>query len=373
MAKQDFYEILGVSRGATEAEIKKAYKRLAMKYHPDRNNGDKDAESKFKEIKEAYEILSDAQKRDAYDKYGHSAFEQGGGGGGGGGGFSGADFGDMFSDIFGDIFSGGGRRQQARGADLQYNVTLTLEEAAKGITKDIKVPAYAECDQCHGSGGEKDSKIETCETCHGIGQVQMRQGFFAVQQTCPTCHGRGKTITNPCKKCHGEGRTKKTKTLSVSIPAGVDTGNRIRLSGEGEVGPNNSPSGDLYVQIQVQPHGIFERDGEDLHCEIPINFVMAALGGDIDVPTLDGKVSLTIPAETQTGKTFRLRGKGVKSLRGNGIGDLYCHVIVETPVHLNSQQKELLKQFGDTLSADQSAKHSPKAKSFFDKVKKFFD
>lgn len=376
MAKKDYYEILGVGRDADEREIKKAYKRLAMKYHPDKNQDGKEAaEAKFKEIKEAYEILNDAQKRAAYDQYGHAAFEQGAGGGGFGGGFGGADFGDAFGDIFSEFFGGGGgRRQQAasRGSDLQYNISLTLEEAAKGVTKEIKIPTLVECDVCHGQGTEKASDVSTCATCHGAGVVQMRQGFFAVQQECPTCHGRGKTVKNPCKKCHGDGRLQKTKTLSVTIPAGVDTGNRIRLSGEGEAGKNGAPSGDLYVQVQVKQHAIFERDDINLHCEVPINIVMAALGGEINVPTLDGKVSLTIPAETQTGKVFRLRGKGIKSLRGSNMGDLYCHVVIETPVNLTSKQKELLKELGESLTSDKGSKHSPKEKSFFDKVKKFF-
>lgn len=374
MAKKDFYEILGVSRDADEREIKKAYKRLAMKYHPDKNQDDKvNAEAKFKEVKEAYEVLTDPQKKAAYDQYGHAAFEQGAGGFGGGG-FNGADFGDAFGDIFGEFFGGGGRRQQtaARGADLQYNLALTLEEAAAGISKEIKVPTLVECETCHGVGTEKASDVVTCETCRGAGVVQMRQGFFAVQQECPTCHGRGKIIKNPCKKCHGEGRVQKTKTLSVNIPAGVDTGNRIRLAGEGEAGKSGAPAGDLYVQIQVKPHAIFERDGINLHCEIPINIVQASLGGDVEVPTLNGRVSLTIPAETQTGKVFRLRNKGIKSLRGNNIGDLYCHAVLETPVNLTGKQKELLKQLGETFAEDKASKHSPKAKSFFDNVKKFF-
>ncbi|QIQ20501.1 molecular chaperone DnaJ [Zophobihabitans entericus] len=378
MAKQDYYELLGVGRDADEREIKKAYKRLAMKYHPDKNQDDKaTAEAKFKEIKEAYEILTDPQKKAAYDQYGHAAFEQGAGGGGfGGGGFGGAGFGDAFGDIFSEFFGGGGggRRQQAsRGSDLQYNINLTLEEAAKGVTKEIKVPTMVECDVCHGVGTEKASDVVTCTTCHGAGVVQMRQGFFAVQQECPTCHGRGKTIKNPCKKCHGDGRIQKTKTLSVTIPAGVDTGNRIRLSGEGEAGRNGAPSGDLYVQVQVKQHAIFERDDINLHCEVPINIVMAALGGSIEVPTLDGKVSLTIPAETQTGKVFRLRGKGIKSLRSSSVGDLFCHAVIETPVNLTNKQKELLKELGESFGDEHSSKHSPKAKSFFEKVKKFFD
>ncbi len=374
MAKKDYYEVLGVSKNADEREIKKAYKRLAMKYHPDKNQDNKaESEAKFKEVKEAYEILTDPQKKAAYDQYGHAAFEQGHGGGGGGGfgGFGGASFDDLFSDFFG---GGRGRSQaQARGDDLQYNITLTLEEAAAGVSKEIKVPTWATCDTCHGQGTEKASDVITCDTCHGQGVVQMRQGFFAVQQECPNCHGRGKIVKNPCKKCHGQGRVQKTKTLSVTIPAGVDTGNRIRLSGEGEAGLNGAPAGDLYVQVQVKPHAIFERDGTNLHCEIPINIVLASLGGEVDVPTLNGKVSLTIPAETQTGKMFRLRGKGIKSLRGSAMGDLYCHVVVETPVNLTSKQKELLKELGDSFKADTSAKHSPKEKSFFDKVKKFFE
>ncbi|KDN10572.1 molecular chaperone DnaJ [Gilliamella sp. Imp1-1] len=375
MAKKDYYETLGVSKSASESEIKKAYKRLAMKYHPDKNQDNKaEAEEKFKEVKEAYEVLTDPQKKAAYDQYGHAAFEQGQGGGAGGFGGFGGFGGGAFDDIFSDFFGGGrGRGQTAsRGNDLQYNITLTLEEAAAGVSKEIKVPTWVSCDTCHGQGTEKPSDVVTCNTCHGAGVVQMRQGFFAVQQECPTCHGRGKVVKNPCKKCHGEGRVQKTKTLSVTIPAGVDTGNRIRLSGEGEAGLNGAPSGDLYVQVQVKPHAIFERDGTNLHCEIPINIVLASLGGEVEVPTLNGKVSLTIPAETQTGKMFRLRGKGIKSLRGNAVGDLYCHVVVETPVNLTSKQKELLKELGESFKADKNSKHSPKEKSFFDKVKKFF-
>lgn len=375
MAKKDYYEVLGITRDADEREIKKAYKRLAMKYHPDRNKGDKSTEEQFKEVKEAYEILTDPQKKAAYDQYGHSAFSQGGGGGGGAHGFNNADFGDAFGDIFSEFFGGGSRRrqEQARGADLRYKLNLTLEEAASGVQKEIKVPTYVECDTCHGSGAKDPSDVTTCSTCHGSGQVQMRQGFFAVQQTCPTCHGRGKMIKNPCGQCHGEGRVQKTKTLSVTIPAGVDTGNRIRLSGEGEMGKNGAPAGDLYVEVVVKAHSIFERDGEDLHCEVPIDITMAALGGEIEIPTLKGKVSLTIPAETQTGKTFRLRGKGVKSLRGSAHGDLFCHITVETPVKLNAKQKELLEQLRETFTGEQSAKHSPHSKRFLDKFKDFLN
>lgn len=377
MAKKDYYEILGVNKSADEREIKKAYKRLAMKYHPDKNQDNKtEAEAKFKEVKEAYEVLTDPQKKAAYDQYGHAAFEQGTGAGGFGGFQSGADFGDAFGDIFSEFFGGGRGRSraqaEARGNDLQYNITLTLEEAAAGVSKEIKVPTAVVCDVCHGKGAENASDVKTCDTCHGSGVVQMRQGFFAVQQECPTCHGTGKIIKNPCKKCHGDGRIQKTKTLSVTIPAGVDTGNRIRLSGEGEAGRNGASAGDLFVQVQVRKHDIFERDGINLHCEIPINIALASLGGNVEVPTLNGKVSLTIPAETQTGKVFRLKGKGVISLRGGTMGDLYCHVIVETPVNLTSKQKELLKEFGESLKGDKGSKHSPKEKSFFDKVKKFF-
>lgn len=375
MAKRDFYEVLGLSKSADEKEIKRAYKRLAMKYHPDRNQGDKESETKFKEIKEAYEILSDAQKRAAYDQYGHAAFEQGGFGGQGGGGFGGgADFGDIFGDVFGDIF-GGGRRQQraARGSDLQYNMDLTLEEAVRGITKEIRIPTLETCDKCHGSGAKEGTSAETCSTCHGAGQVHLRQGFFTVQQACPTCHGRGKVIKEPCSKCHGDGRVERAKTLSVKIPAGVDTGDRIRLSGEGEAGENGAPAGDLYVQVHVRQHHIFERDGNNLYCEVPINFAIAALGGEIEVPTLDGRVKLKIPAETQTGKMFRMKGKGVKSVRSSSIGDLMCRVVVETPVKLNEKQKELMQQLGESFGGKSGEKNTPRSKSFLDGVKKFFD
>ncbi|HDS4100748.1 TPA: molecular chaperone DnaJ [Proteus mirabilis] len=374
MAKRDFYEVLGLSKTADEKEIKRAYKRLAMKYHPDRNQGDKDSESKFKEIKEAYEVLSDPQKRAAYDQYGHAAFEQGGFGGQGGGGFGGADFSDIFGDVFGDIF-GGGRRQQraARGSDLQYNMDLTLEEAVRGITKEIRIPTLETCDKCHGSGAKEGTSAETCSTCHGAGQVHLRQGFFTVQQPCPTCHGRGKVIKEPCSKCHGDGRVERYKTLSVKIPAGVDTGDRIRLSGEGEAGEQGAPAGDLYVQVHVRQHHIFERDGNNLYCEVPINFAVAALGGEIEVPTLDGRVKLKIPAETQTGKMFRMKGKGVKSVRSHGVGDLMCRVVVETPVKLNEKQKQLMEQLGESFGGKGGGKNTPRSKSFLDGVKKFFD
>jgi molecular chaperone DnaJ len=374
MSKRDYYEVLGVGKDASERDIKKAYKRLAMKYHPDRTAGDKALEEKFKEVQEAHEILTDAQKKAAYDQFGHAGVDPNRAGGHGGG----ADFGDIFGDVFGDIFGGGrGRRggqQQRRGSDLRYNLELTLEEAVRGKTLEIKVPTLVGCDSCDGSGAKKGSKPTTCPTCHGSGQVQMRQGFFAVQQTCPTCSGKGKIISDPCNKCHGEGRVEKTKTLQVKIPAGVDTGDRIRLSGEGEAGEHGAPAGDLYVQVHVREHDIFVRDGNNLYCEVPVSFTLAALGGELEVPTLDGKVKLRIPDETQTGRMFRLRGKGVQSVRSGSVGDLMCKVIIETPVNLNSDQKELLKQLDASMgSGKDAAKYRPKESGFFDGVKKFFD
>ncbi|TKB55370.1 molecular chaperone DnaJ [Ferrimonas aestuarii] len=375
MSKRDFYEVLGVARDASERDIKKAYKRLAMKYHPDRNPGDAKAEESFKEVKEAYEILTDSEKRAAYDQFGHAGVDPNRGGGGGFHG-GGGDFGDIFGDVFGDIFGGGrrggGRQGPSRGNDLRYNMELTLEEAVKGVSKEIRIPVLTSCDSCDGSGAKKGSSAQTCGTCHGQGQVQMRQGFFAVNQTCPTCHGKGKVIKDPCNKCHGQGRVEKTKTLNVKIPAGVDTGDRIRLSGEGEAGEMGAPSGDLYVQVHVKDHPIFERDGNNLYCEVPIGFSTAALGGEIEVPTLDGRVNLKVSAETQTGRMFRLRGKGVKSVRSHAVGDLICKVIIETPVNLTERQKELLREFDETMEGA-SKKHSPKAQGFFDGVKKFFD
>lgn len=371
MAKADYYEILGISKDAEEREIKKAYKRLAMKFHPDRNP-DAGAEAKFKEAKEAYEILNDPQKRAAYDQYGHAAFEQSGMGGGGGAA-GGADFTDIFGDVFGDIFGGGRRQRASRGSDLRYNMELTLEEAVRGVTKEIRIPALEECDVCHGSGAKAGTSPITCPTCHGSGQVQMRQGFFAVQQACPTCQGHGKIIKEPCHKCHGHGRVEKSKTLSVKIPAGVDTGDRIRLSGEGEAGEQGAQSGDLYVQVQVRQHPIFEREENNLFCEVPINFAMAALGGEIEVPTLDGRVKLRVPAETQTGKLFRMRGKGVKSVRGGSQGDLLCRVVVETPVKLGEKQKQLLRELEESFGGPSGEQNSPRSKSFLDGVKKFFD
>jgi len=371
MSKRDYYEVLGVEKGADDKEIKKAYKRLAMKYHPDRTQGDKAMEEKFKEVQEAYEILSDDQKRAAYDNYGHAGVDPNRGGGGGG-----ADFNDIFGDVFGDIFGGGRRGGQSRaqrGSDLRYNLELNLEDAVRGKSVEIKVPTWVSCDVCDGSGAKKGTQAKSCPTCHGAGQVTMRQGFFAVQQTCPTCSGRGKIIPDPCTKCHGDGRVEKTKPLSVKIPAGVDTGDRIRLAGEGEAGQFGAPAGDLYVQVHVKDHPIFVRDGNNLYCDVPISFSTAALGGEIDVPTLDGRVKLKIPAETQTEKMFRLRGKGVQSVRGGGVGDLVCKVVVETPVNLSDKQKDLLRQLDESWAGDSEAKHRPKSKGFFDGVKKFFD
>ncbi|WP_027858961.1 molecular chaperone DnaJ [Marinobacterium jannaschii] len=373
MSKRDYYEVLGVSRDASDRDIKKAFRRMAMKYHPDRNPDDKEAEDNFKEVNEAYEVLSDAQKKAAYDQYGHDAVNgQGGFGGGADGGF-----GDIFGDVFGDIFGGGGgggRRRSSvqRGADLRYNLDLTLEEAVRGIEKSIKVPTLVGCETCDGSGAKPGTQPKVCGTCGGAGQVRMQQGFFSVQQTCPTCRGEGKVISDPCGDCHGRGRKEKTKTLSVKIPAGVDTGDRIRLGGEGEAGTNGGPAGDLYVQVNVVDHPIFERDGKHLYCEVPISFVDAALGGELEVPTLDGRVKLKVPAETQTGKLFRLRGKGVAPVRGGSTGDLLVRVVVETPVKLSSRQKDLLRDFQSEMDQG-NHKHSPKKHGFFDSVKKFFE
>ncbi|MBV2235118.1 MAG: molecular chaperone DnaJ [Sterolibacterium sp.] len=372
MSKRDLYEILGVNRDASDDEIKKAYRKLAMKYHPDRNPDNPKAEEQFKEAKNAYEILSDTQKRTAYDQYGHAGIDpQGMGGGPGGMG----GFGDTFSDIFGDIFGGGrgggGRSSVYRGADLRYNLEISLEDAARGTETRIRIPTMEECDVCHGSGAKKGSEPKPCPTCGGHGQVRMQQGFFSIQQTCPKCHGTGRYIADPCVACHGSGRVKKHKTLSVKIPAGIDEGDRIRLSGEGEHGVNGGPPGDLYVQIHLKPHNVFQRDHNDLHCEMPISFAAAALGGEIEIPTLDGAARLKIPAETQTGKVFRLRGKGIKGVRSTSPGDLLCHVVVETPVHLTDRQKELLREF-ETINQQDTGRHNPRAQSWMNKVKSFF-
>lgn len=374
MSQRDYYEVLGVSKDVSEPELKKAYRRLAMKYHPDRNPDDKEAEEKFKEAKEAFEILKSKEKRAAYDQFGHAGVNNQPGGGGFGGG---ADINDIFGDVFGDIF-GGGRRggggpRVYRGDDLQYNLEVTLEEAVSGTSTEIKIPNTVSCDVCDGSGAKRGTTPSTCATCHGVGQVRMQQGFFSVQQTCPACRGKGKVITDPCPNCRGQGRTQKEKTLSVKIPAGVDTGDKIRLSGEGEASDSGGPAGDLYVAIVVKAHEIFQRDGADLLCTVPINFATAAVGGELEVPTLGGRVKLKIPAGTQTEKTFRLRGKGVKPVRGGSVGDLMAKVRIETPVNLSNSQRDILMQFHETISGDNAKKHSPQAHSWLGGVKKFFD
>ena len=375
MAKRDYYQVLGVAKNASEAEIKKSYRRLAMKYHPDRNTGDMSAEAEktFKEAKEAYEVLSDAQKRAAYDQFGHAGVDPSMGAGQGFGG--GASFSDIFGDVFGDIFGGGrggGGSRVQRGADLRYNLELSLEDAVAGTSVKIKVPAWVQCGSCGGSGAKKGSSPSTCGTCQGAGQVRMQQGFFSVQQTCPTCHGRGTVIEDPCPACRGQGRLQETKTLSVKVPAGVDTGDRIRLAGEGEAGDRGGPPGDLYVQVHVREHPIFTRDDSNLYCEVPIAFTTAALGGELEVPTLNGKVVLKIPEGTQAGKMFRMRGKGVKPVRGGPQGDLICRVLVETPVKLNDHQRDLLLRLDESLKGG-GRKHSPNAHSWVDSVKGFFE
>jgi len=373
MAKEDYYELLGVDKNASDAEIKKSYRRQAMKFHPDRNKeSPATAEQKFKEIKEAYEVLSDPQKRSAYDQFGHAGVDPSMGSGPGG--FGTESFSEVFGDVFGDIFGGGSRRRSSvqRGADLRYNLELTLEQAVAGTEAKIQVPVLVKCDQCQGSGAKQGTSPVTCSTCQGQGQVRMQQGFFSVQQTCPTCRGAGQQIKDPCRKCHGQGRIQDTKTLSVKVPAGVDNGDRIRLSGEGEAGEHGGPAGDLYVQVHVKEHAIFTRDGANLYCEVPISFPTACLGGELEVPTLHGKVKLKIPAETQTGKLFRLRGKGVKPVRGGAQGDLLCRVQIETPVHLTKQQRDWVRQLGKSLSGG-GKHHSPQEHSWTDGMKSFFD
>ena len=372
MSKRDYYQILDVPRTATEAEIKKAYRRLAMKHHPDRNPGDHAAEESFKEAKEAYEVLCDDQKRAIYDQHGHAGLE---GRQQGGGGFGGADvFGDIFGDVFGDIFGAGrrGGRQVYRGADLRYELELKLEQAVFGDSVNIDFTTLGECEKCSGSGAAPGSKTTNCDTCGGQGQVHMRQGLFAVQQTCPRCKGRGKVISQPCDPCLGQGRVRRKKTLAVKVPAGVDNGDRIRLGGEGEAGRNGGPAGDLYVEIHVKEHSIFQRDGSHLSCEVPVSFATATLGGTVEVPTLNGTVSLKVPGETQSGRVFRLREKGVTPVRGGGVGDLFCKVMVETPVKLTEAQKDLLKQFDESLNNGKHD-HSPRAHSWLDGVKRFFE
>jgi molecular chaperone DnaJ len=375
MAKRDFYEILGVPKNASDEEIKKSYRKLAMKFHPDRNQGDaaKEAEVKFKEAKEAYEMLSDPQKRAAYDQHGHAGVDPNmrGPGGEGFGGFAEA-FGDIFGEMFGQQQRGGrGGRQVFRGGDLSYAMEMTLEEAANGKDAQIRIPTHENCDVCAGAGAKPGSQIKNCGTCGGAGVVQMRQGFFSVQQTCPTCRGAGKIIAEPCIACAGQGKVKKQKTLEVKIPAGIDAGMRIRSAGNGEPGTNGGPPGDLYIEIRLKKHDIFERDGDDLHCTVPIGIVEAALGGEIDVPTLQGKAAIDLPEGTQTGKQFRLRGKGIKGVRSSYPGDLYCHITVETPVKLTEHQRKLLRELDESFRKGGS-KHSPSGDSWTDRLKSFF-
>ncbi len=378
MAKRDYYESLGVAKSASDEDIKKAYRKMAMKHHPDRNQGDAAAaaEVKFKECKEAYEMLSDGNKRAAYDQYGHAGVDPNRGGGGHGAeGFGG--FAEAFGDIFGEAFGGGRGRQQGgrqvyRGGDLSYAMEVTLEEAATGKEAQIRIPSWDNCTTCQGNGAKPGTKPITCTTCAGHGQVQMRQGFFSVQQTCPTCKGTGKLIPEPCVACHGVGKTKNNKTLEVKIPAGIDDGMRIRSAGNGEPGTNGGPAGDLYIEIRLKKHDIFERDGDDLHCQVPVSFSTAALGGEIEVPTLAGKAGIDIPDGTQHGKTFRLRGKGIKGVRSSYPGDLYCHIAIETPVKLTEHQRKLLKEFDESVRKG-GAKHSPNEDSWTDKLKSFFN
>ncbi|HEX5388685.1 MAG TPA: molecular chaperone DnaJ [Burkholderiaceae bacterium] len=376
MAKRDFYEVLGVPKNASDEEIKKAYRKLAMKHHPDRNQGDsaKNAEEKFKEAKEAYEMLSDPQKKAAYDQYGHAGVDPNMRGGPGAEGFGG--FSEAFGDIFGDIFGGqrgGGRggRQVYRGNDLSYAMEISLEEAAQGKEAQIRIPSWDNCDTCSGTGAKPGTSVKTCPSCQGSGSVQMRQGFFSVQQTCPHCHGSGKIIPEPCTTCNGQGKLKKHKTLEVKIPAGIDDGMRIRSAGNGEPGRNGGPSGDLFIEIRIRKHDIFERDGDDLHCQVPVSMPTAALGGEIDVPTLSGKATIDIPEGTQSGKTFRLRGRGVKGVRSSYPGDLYCHIVVETPVKLTEHQRKLIKELDESFKKG-GHKHSPNDKGWFEKAKDFF-
>ena len=371
MAKRDFYEVLGVSKDAKGDELKKAYRRLAMKYHPDRNPDDAKAEEQFKEAKEAYDVLSDERRRAAYDQFGHAGLGQSAGAGGAG--FGGAGFSDIFDEVFGDIFGGRGRAERAyRGADLRYGLEITLEEAVFGTTTSIRIPAKRDCDACEGSGVTPGSSPSSCPTCDGAGQVRMQQGFFSIQQTCPRCHGRGNIVTDPCRSCSGQGWVREQKTLSVKIPPGVDNGDRVRLSGEGERGERGGPPGDLYVEVAVKEHPIFMREGTHLHCEVPISFATAALGGELEVPTLDGRVNLKVPEETQSGGQFRLRGKGVRSVRGGPPGDLICRVRIETPVNLSKKQRELLEAFDESVRSSKRT-HDPQASGWLDSVKKFFE
>ena len=372
MSKRDYYQVLSVPRNATEDDVRRSYRRLAMKHHPDRNPGDKEAEERFKEAKEAYEVLTDPQKRAAYDQFGHAGLDAARGGGPG---FNPSDaFSDIFGEVFGDIFGGGrrGRTGAFRGADLRYELTLDLEEAVFGTTSEIEFPTVVDCATCAGSGAEPGHDPVTCETCGGAGQVRMNQGFFTVQQPCPRCRGRGKVVAHPCRACAGQGRVRESRRLSVKVPAGVDTGDRIRLPNEGEAGRQGGPRGDLYVEIMLREHPIFERDGSNLSCEVPISFATAALGGTLQVPTLDGQAAIKVPPETQTGRVFRLREQGVRPVRGGATGDLFCRIVVETPVNLNDEQRKLLADFEASLTGD-SARHHPRENSWLDGVKGFFE
>jgi len=374
MAKRDYYEVLGVPKNASDEEIKKAYRKQAMKHHPDRNQGDaaKVAEEKFKESKEAYEMLADPQKRAAYDQHGHAGVDPNMRGGGEGH----AGFAEAFGDIFGDMFGqqrgrSGGGRQVFRGNDLSYAMEVTLEEAARGKDAQIRIPSWDTCDLCHGSGAKPGTQVKTCGTCHGQGTVQIRQGFFSVQQTCPTCRGAGKVIPEPCTACSGQGKIKRQKTLEIKIPAGIDGGMRIRSANNGEPGANGGPTGDLYIEIRLKKHDIFEREGDDVHCSVPVSFAAAAMGGEIEVPTLSGKAAIDIPEGTQTGKQFRLRGKGIKGVRASYPGDLYCHIVIETPVKLSEHQRKLLREFDESLKKG-GGKHSPSGDTWTDRLKGFF-
>jgi len=374
MAKRDYYEVLGVPKNASDEEIKKAYRKQAMKHHPDRNQGDaaKVAEEKFKESKEAYEMLADPQKRAAYDQHGHAGVDPNMRGGGEGH----AGFAEAFGDIFGDMFGqqrgrSGGGRQVFRGNDLSYAMEVTLEEAARGKDAQIRIPSWDTCDLCQGSGAKPGTQVKTCGTCHGQGTVQIRQGFFSVQQTCPTCRGTGKVIPEPCTACSGQGKIKRQKTLEIKIPAGIDGGMRIRSANNGEPGTNGGPTGDLYIEIRLKKHDIFEREGDDVHCSVPVSFAAAAMGGEIEVPTLSGKAAIDIPEGTQTGKQFRLRGKGIKGVRASYPGDLYCHIVIETPVKLSEHQRKLLREFDESLKKG-GGKHSPSGDTWTDRLKGFF-
>ncbi|UOD31588.1 molecular chaperone DnaJ [Massilia violaceinigra] len=377
MAKRDFYQILGVAKNASEEEIKKSYRKLAMKYHPDRNPDSKESEEKFKEVKEAYEMLTNPEKREAYDRYGHAGVDPNMGGGGGGFGGGAGGFPDSFGDIFGDIFGGGGRGRSSgpqvyRGADMRMGFEITLEQAAHGHTQELRIPSWDKCETCHGSGAKPGTSPVTCTQCGGHGQTRVQQGFFSIQQTCSRCQGSGKIIAEPCAPCGGEGMIKRQKIQEVSIPAGIESGVSIRYKGLGQPGTNGGPPGDLLIEVRVKPHSVFNREGDDLHCEMPISFVKATLGGEIEVPTLSGKVSFTIPEGTQSGRTFRLKAKGIKGMRSGYPGDLFCHVAVETPVKLTDKQKDLLREF-ERLTVEGGGKHSPQSKGWMDKVKDFFE